>query len=90
MEVTMRGAVALKRLRQELQENAEEDFPNGIHRELLVLYDVCKCLDLNIFEAKDVLGEFGWRYVTRQISSPVCTTFNQTRVQDLIGLPVDL
>ena len=89
MEVTMKGAFALKRLRQELQETAGEEFPNGIHRELLVLYDVCKYLDLNIFEAKDVLGEFGWLYVTTQICSPVCTTFNQTRMQEMIGLPVE-
>lgn len=83
MEVTMKGAKALRHLRQKLQEDAGEDFPNGISRELLVLYDVCKFLDLNIFEAKDVLGECGWQYVASYINAPTCNHVNWQRIREL-------
>jgi hypothetical protein len=63
METTNKGLWALRQLRQEIQDDTGLAFPQAMHNEILVLYDVCKCLDLNIFQCKDVLGEVGWAYV---------------------------
>lgn len=63
MEATMKGLFALRQLRRELQDNAGLNFPQGVHAEMLVLYDVCRSLDLNLFQCRDVLGEVGWAYI---------------------------
>jgi len=63
MEATMKGLFALRHLRRELQDNAGLNFPQEVHKEMLVLYDVCRSLDLNLFQCRDVLGEVGWAYV---------------------------
>jgi hypothetical protein len=63
MEATMKGLFALRQLRRELQDNAGLNFPQEVHTEMLVLYDVCRSLDLNLFQCRDILGEVGWAYV---------------------------
>ena len=76
MLIDLRGVNALRNLRRELQDNAGSDFPNGVMTELLVLYDVCKTLDLNLSNAEDVLGETGLDAVSNYINSPAISSFN--------------
>lgn len=68
MLITPTGILALRKLRQELQEEAGLDFPKGVIQEMLVLYDVCKYLELNLFQCKEVLGEFGWKSIHEYIN----------------------
>lgn len=63
METSMKGLYALCQLRRNLQDDAGLNFPQATHKEMLILYDVCKGLDLNLFQCKEVLGEVAWRYV---------------------------
>lgn len=63
MEVTIKGLFALRQLRRDWQDDAGPDFPQALHTEMLVLYDVCRCLGLNIFQCREVLSEVGWAYV---------------------------
>jgi len=67
METTMKGIFALRQLRRDLQDDADLSFPQATHTEMLVLHDVCRCLDLNIFQCREVLGEVGWAYVNGYI-----------------------
>lgn len=46
MHVTMTGVLALEQLRAQLEEDAGADFPQDVRTELLVLYDVCRGLNL--------------------------------------------
>ncbi|MEZ4725697.1 MAG: hypothetical protein R3E79_01025 [Caldilineaceae bacterium] len=71
MEATMKGLYALRKLRQELQDDAGLEFPQAIHTEMLVLYDVCRYLDFNLFQCKAVLGEIGWRYIHTYLAGKV-------------------
>lgn len=71
MHVSARGLQALRQLRMELQESAGGDFPHSQLRELLLLYDVCKYLDLTTFQARDVLGVHGYTFVTTYINQPM-------------------
>lgn len=73
METSMKGLYALRKLRQELQDNAGLEFPQAIHTEMLVLYDICKCLELNLFQCKAVLGEIGWCYINSYLAMPIAT-----------------
>jgi hypothetical protein len=63
VETTIKGLLALRQLRRDWQDDAGFDFPQGTHTEMLVLYDICRCLDFNIFQCRQVLGEVGWAYV---------------------------
>jgi len=63
MQVTTKGLFALRQLRRDLQDNAGLNFPHDLHSEMLVLYDVCRSLEFNIFQCREVLGEIGWAYV---------------------------
>lgn len=83
MEVTTKGMVALKQLCEQLQEDAGDKFPEDTITELLVLHDVCKSLDLNIFQLKEVLGDAGWRGVVNHIGQPACKSVNWERLQEL-------
>lgn len=85
MFTNLRGVFALRQLRMELQEDAGSNFPNGVRTELLVLYDVCKSLDLNIFQAREVLGETGWQSVTDYINSPACESVDFEQVEQLLS-----
>jgi len=71
MEVSIKGLFALRHLRRDLQDNAGLNFPQATHREMLILYDVCKGLDLNLFQCKEVLGEVAWRYVNNYLETPI-------------------
>ena len=73
MEATTKGLLALRQLRRDLQDDAGLDFPQAMHTEMLVLYDVCKSLDLNLFQCQDVLGEVGWHYVHAYLEMPITT-----------------
>ena len=81
MLITMAGLTKLQALRQELQEDAGENFPQGVMTELLVLYDVCKLLELNIFQAREVIGELAWKYITSYINSPACNSINCKQIK---------
>ncbi|MEZ4682053.1 MAG: hypothetical protein R2932_48390 [Caldilineaceae bacterium] len=54
---TIAVVCALRKLRLAWQEDAGDTFPQAVLTELLVLYDVGKLLDLNIFQLNDVLGD---------------------------------
>jgi hypothetical protein len=82
MIINLRGVKALQQLRIEQQESAGLDFPESCHTELLVLYDVCKYLELNIFQAQHVLGAQGYAYVTGYINGTV--TVNSDKVAPLL------
>ena len=73
MQMSPQSIDSLRQLRIELQEDAGKSYPNGVLRELLVLYDVCRCLELNIFLAKQIMGEVGWSYVVEYINQPCHT-----------------
>jgi hypothetical protein len=88
MLITMAGLTKLQALRQELQEDAGENFPQGVMTELLVLYDVCKLLELSIFQAREVLGELAWKSVTNYINSPICNEVNWKRAQHCADISV--
>ena len=71
MIINLRGIKALQQLRIEHQESAGLDFPMSCLTEMLFLYDVCKSLELSIFQAQEVLGAPAWDMVTRHINNPV-------------------
>lgn len=83
--ITVSGMLALRRLRMELQEKAGDRFPEALCTELLVLHDACRYLDLTIFQARDILGEVGWRYVTDYINGPACDSVNWKRVRERVS-----
>jgi hypothetical protein len=85
MEVSMRGAVALRQLRHEIQDSAGEDFPQGVLTELLILHDVCRSLDLNVFQAREILGDPSWRCVADHINAPAAINVNWDHVKEVIG-----
>ena len=70
MIINLQGIHALQQLRIEHQESAGLDFPRSCLTEMLVLYDVCKSLELSIFQAKQVLGAPAWKMVTEHINGP--------------------
>lgn len=71
MIINLRGMNALRQLRIEHQESAGLDFPAKCLTEMLLLYDVCKSLELSIFQAQEVLGAPAWNMVMNHINSPV-------------------
>lgn len=71
MLISFEGIMALRSIRLELQEEAGPCFPHSVLIELLILRDVCKKLDLNIFQCQEVLSEHGWAYTNRYINLPI-------------------
>lgn len=71
MIMDLRGIQALQNLRIEYQESAGLEYPEACLTELLILYDVCKSLELSIFQARQVLGAPAWEKVTSYINSPI-------------------
>lgn len=71
MIINLRGIQALQQLRMEHQESAGLDFPGSCLTEMLFLYDVCKSLELSIFQAQEVLGAPAWKMVKDHINHPV-------------------
>lgn len=88
MQITMRGVTALQHFRQQLQDDAGESFPHCVLTELLVLYDVCKCLEVNYFFTKDILGEIGLRHVTNYINTSTWISVDWERVSEVEIKPV--
>ncbi|MCB0122829.1 MAG: hypothetical protein KDE58_11330 [Caldilineaceae bacterium] len=68
--------VAIRKIRMDLEEDAGENFPTDVSRELLVLYDILKALEFNIFIIEDALGEIGYRFVTTYTSTPLAIRVN--------------
>lgn len=79
MIISLRGIQALKQLRIEHQESAGLEFPQACLTEMLFLYDVCKYLELSIFQAQHVLGAPAYRMVTDTINYPVGSPTEQAR-----------
>lgn len=71
MQITMAGVCTLRDLRKVLQQDAGDDYPNHFLNELLLLYDVCKCLDMTVGHRMDVIGEQGWDLIHEHLNSRV-------------------
>ena len=71
MLIAYEGVIALRRLRLELQDSGGAAYPQALHTEMLVLYDVCRHLQMTIFQCREVLGEAGLDYVTRYMNGPM-------------------
>jgi hypothetical protein len=71
MHVTMTGVLALEQLRTQLEEDAGADYPQQVRTELLMLYDVCRSLNLGLFQMREVMGEPGWAFVRAELDAPV-------------------
>ena len=85
MQATMQGVQALRQLRFELQEDSGDAFPKDVITQLLLLYDVCRCLELNLFQSRHVLGDIGWQYVTEYIQRPTPVMIDRHVVQFVDG-----
>jgi hypothetical protein len=73
MLISPKGVVALANLCQEWQKDAGTEFPECLSIQLLVLYDVCKSLNMNANQTKAVLSDAGLRYVEAYINTPIGT-----------------
>lgn len=85
MRTDMQGVAALKRLRQEFQDDAGEDYPEDVIPQLLVLYDVGKALDLSFFTIKDVLGDVGFTAVRNHINKPAVIDVDYEKVAEVLN-----
>jgi hypothetical protein len=77
MIISMRGVKALQQLRIEHQESAGLEFPHACLTEMLFLYDICKYLELSLFQAQEVLGLPAYTMVTTRINGVVGTPTEQ-------------
>lgn len=57
------GVSELARIRQELETESGSDYPHTVLRELLVLYDACGALGLDMRRIEQVLGTVGLQNV---------------------------
>lgn len=89
MRTDLNGLDALKHLRQAWQEDAGTAYPHDVLPQLLVLYDVCKGLDLNVFEATTVLGQVGLQAVKAHINAPACQDINLAKALEILHTKVD-
>lgn len=71
MIIDLRGIQALQQLRQEFQESAGVAFPGSCLKEMLVLYDVCKKLEVPLTFTKVVLGAPAYDMVMDYINAPI-------------------
>ena len=71
MITDLRGVKALQQLRLELEESAGPEFPDSCLPQMLMLYDVCKHLELPLYRAQGVLGASAYKMVTEYINGPV-------------------
>ncbi|MEZ4711609.1 MAG: hypothetical protein R3A44_30725 [Caldilineaceae bacterium] len=71
MLTTVAGICALRKLRKAWQEDAGDSYPEAVMTELLVLYDVCSGLELNIFQKTDILGQIAWEGIQHHLDTPV-------------------
>ena len=86
IRIAPKAIIALNRLRQEWQEDAGAAYPQDVLPQLLVLYDVCKGLDLTIFEVREIVGQVGFQAIKAYINAPAVYAVNVTearkRLQD--------
>ncbi|MEM7132174.1 MAG: hypothetical protein AAF702_38060 [Chloroflexota bacterium] len=71
MHTTVAGISGLRSLRNQLQEDAGDAFPNAVLPEILTLYDVCHTLELNIFQVREVLGNTALQGIQYRLNTPV-------------------
>lgn len=71
MDVSNRGINALCKLRADLQEDAGDDFPDDVLRELLVINDIANSLGLNVFQRQEVLGDKGYAFVQEFLNTRI-------------------
>lgn len=83
MFINVRGIRALQQLRIEHQESAGLDFPDACLTEMLFLHDVCKYLELNVFQAREVLGAPAWEMVNNYINQPA--VYPTEKAKELLG-----
>jgi len=74
----------IKNLRIQLQEDAGLGYPSNIMTELLVIYDVCKCLDFNVFQVRDILGAVGFDAVSGYINQGAIESVNREKASELL------
>lgn len=74
MLTNVRGIKALQQLRIDLQESAGLEFPHAYTQQLLILHDVCKYLEIPVFQAREILGVHGYNHVAECINSSVDIT----------------
>mgnify|MGYP001468148144 CR=1 FL=1 len=67
MLTSIDGIAALCELRVELEEDAADEYPQAVLRELLVLFDVCRAFGLDMHRTKSVSGTIGLRYVQQHL-----------------------
>ncbi|MEZ4713113.1 MAG: hypothetical protein R3A44_38340 [Caldilineaceae bacterium] len=77
--INLRGMKALQQLRIDIQESAEMEFPHACLTEMLLLYDVCKYLELSIFQAREVLGAPAYHMVMKHLNAPVSLPTKQAQ-----------
>lgn len=82
MHIDLHAIKALQRLRIDLQEAAGANFPQSQLKELLLLYDVCKYLDLTYFQAQEVLGAPALSFVHDYLNRPICVIGTQLDPED--------
>ena len=71
MITDLRGVKALQHLRLELEESAGSKFPDSCLPQMLMLYDICRHLELPLHHAQGVLGSSAFKMVTAYINVPV-------------------
>lgn len=76
----IQALINLQQLRQDWQEDAGFDYPGAVTTELLILYDVCKALDLNVLQAKEILGEVGFQAVNDYINAPTVISVDEQKI----------
>lgn len=81
MLITMSGVNKLRTLCHRFQEDAGDDFPAGVLRELLILHDICRELELNAVQIHNVLGTSAWECIQAHLESPACTDVNWERMK---------
>jgi hypothetical protein len=76
MITDLRGVKALQQLRLELEESAGQEFPESCLPQMLLLYDVCKHLEIPLHHAQGVLGSSAYKMVTDHINRPIGSTIS--------------
>jgi hypothetical protein len=71
---TVAVVCALRGLRLAWEEDAGDEFPQAVLTELLVLYDVGKRLELNIFQLNDVLGDEACASIKHHLNTHIIPT----------------
>ncbi len=81
MLTTTAGICALRKLRKEWEEDAGDAFPDAVLTELLVLHDVCKALELNVFQLEDILGQTARQGIKDYLATTVVPMGNLSLIE---------